>query len=639
MKALFFSILLSTLFAQIASAQNYAVKDIPDSLKSGADAIIRNWETKFEINDVESAIYTVRKVITILNEDGRGFGDFVTLYDKLNKIRKIRVAVYDANGKVIERVKGSDINDRNYTDAGSVYDDYRVKYYFPEELDFPYTVETEFEIVKKSSISYPSWNPQRSSRLAVEQASLEVTVPKEIELRFMEFNYENPEGNNAQKIDQGETEFYQWELKNLKAMKREARGVSVGDLSPKVLIAPTRFSMEGYEGTMDTWKNFGLWVKKLNTGRDKLTPEVENEVKALVAGVDDPREKVKKVYQYMQSNTRYVSIQLGIGGFQTFEAADVCVNGYGDCKALTNYTYSLLKSVGVKSYYTLVMAGDEEDDIITDFPSSQFNHVILSVPMEQDTVWLECTSQKSPFNFLGGFTSDRHVLMITEEGGRLVKTPTYTEEMNTQVSNVSLVLDEEGNATAGVKTVYRGRQYDDYFGINDQGKEEQRKFLLNKVDIPAFDLVSFSFNEEKSEDPFLEENIDLNLRRYASISGKRLFFNPNIMNRYTYIPPRNENRQSAIISRYAYTDVDSIAIKIPESFRLEFTPEPVSFESEFGKYEVSYDFDPDKNELLYVRHIQIYKGRFSPESYNEYRNFRKRIVKADKAKLIIIGNT
>ena len=65
----------------------------------------------------------------------------------------------------------------------------------------------------------------------------------------------------------------------------------------------------------------------------------------------------------MQNNTRYISIQLGIGGWRPFEAAYVASKGYGDCKALSNYMYSLLKEAGILSYYTLVKAGAGEEDI------------------------------------------------------------------------------------------------------------------------------------------------------------------------------------------------------------------------------------------------------------------------------------
>jgi hypothetical protein len=334
-----------------------------------------------------------------------------------------------------------------------------------------------------------------------------------------------------------------------------------------------------------------------------------------------------------------VSIQLGIGGFQPFEASNVAENGYGDCKALTNFTYSMLKEIGVESFYTLIRAGRSADDILTDFPSSQFNHVILSVPMEKDTVWLECTSQKAPFNFLGGFTSDRHGLMITEEGGVLVKTPEYTAERNAQFRNMHVEFDTRGNAKAKVVTSYRGRQYDDNSFLASKGKEDQRKFLLNNIDVPAFDLGEFKYQEQKSENPELREEFDLSMRKYASVTGKRLFFTPNILSRTGYKPPKDEDRKSAVINRYNYNDIDSVTFKLPEDYRLEFEPDPVALSSEFGEYKVSYDFNPETNELTYVRYIKVYKGTFPANSYSEFRDFWRKVSRSDKSKLVLIGNT
>lgn len=615
--------------------QTYAVDRIPPVLKKNADAVIRIWETRFDIEDREMASYQVKKAITVLNEDGTDWGEFIEAYDKLDKIRRIKINIYNAKGKLEKRVKSGEIEDIGYTSAGSVYDDNRLKAYVPYGVETPYTVEIEFEKLKKSSLFYPRWNVRRGSGISVENASMVVNAPDGYGIRYHQEDY-----NSEPRISkQAGVTKYLWEIKNLPAIKREFRGPGVSSRSPRVILAPTDFSMEGYEGSMETWKDFGLWIKQLNANRDRLPAELAREINDLVKDAPDDLEKIKRIYSYLQSNTRYVSIQLGIGGFQPFEASHVAENGYGDCKALTNFTYSMLKSVGIKSFYTLIRAGDNADDIITNFPSSQFNHVILSVPMEKDTVWLECTSQQAPFNFLGGFTSDRHGLMITENGGVLVKTPEYTAEQNSLLRTIEIDIDEEGNAKAKILTRYRGRQYDDNYFLVSKGKDDQRKFLLNTIDIPAFDLGDFKYEELKTDQPELTEEFDLTLRKYASITGKRLFFTPNLLSRYISAPPKNEDRKSAIINRYNYKDIDTITFKLPEEYRLEFQPEPVDIKSEFGEYKLTYDFDPETNELTYVRYIKVFKGTFPANSYADFRNFWRKVSRSDKSKLVLIGST
>ena len=164
------------------------------------------------------------------------------------------------------------------------------------------------------------------------------------------------------------------------------------------------------------------------------------------------REFVGEVYSHMQAKTRYVSIQLGIGGFQSLPASLVDEKGYGDCKALTTYMKSMLDSKGINSNYILVRAGSDVPDVKKEFPSNQFNHVFLGIPTEQDTILIECTSQASPVDYIGTFTDDRNVLWVEKGGSKIIRTPTYSEDDNKIIKEATVFIDEEGNGVVNLKS-------------------------------------------------------------------------------------------------------------------------------------------------------------------------------------------
>jgi hypothetical protein len=341
----------------------------------------------------------------------------------------------------------------------------------------------------------------------------------------------------------------------------------------------------------------------------------------------------------MQSKTRYVGIQLGIGGYQPFDATMVDKTGYGDCKALSNYMVSLLEVVGINAHYTLVRAGANRAGIDIAFPSSQFNHVIVAVPQLSDTIWLECTSQTNPFGYMGEFTGDRHALMITDHGGKIVKTPRYRAEDNVQLRTGNVYLDLSGNAKATVQTTYRGLQYENNNldrVLNDQF-DGQKKWIQNNVSIPSFDVTNFKMVNNKDIIPSAVVKTDLTLQRFAIVSGKRIFITPNLMNRSTYALDKLDARKSTIVWRSPFTAIDTIKYNLPEGIYPEFLPEAVNVKSRFGEYQSSYTVD--QHQLIYIRRFKMERGEYPPDAYNEFAEFFKNVNKADNTKLVFLSKT
>jgi hypothetical protein len=613
-------------------AQSYEANKIRKELSENTDAVFRLYEQKTEVISEGKHKMYIHYAVTILNKNGEGYNRIALNYDdKLVRVNGIQGNLYDENGERVNRIKREDIFERISTSGGTLYDNNKVKVAYLEHKSFPYTVEFEYEYIFDGNLYFYDFMPIRSSKISLEKGSFEVVTSNELDIRYKSNAIAKPsvsesEGNKN----------YKWSLANIPSFEYEEMG-RFRSLLPSVNIAPIKFEIEGYSGKMETWKDFGHFFGELSKGRQEISGDLSVKVADLVAGKESVKEKAKVVYQYLQENTRYVSVQLGIGGWQTFPASYVHENGYGDCKALTNFTKSMLAEVGVESYYALVEAGDFPDPIDIDFPKNQFNHVILCVPTKQDTVWLECTSQTNPFNYLGSFTSDRDVLLVTEDGGEVVHTPTYGNEDNMQIRKTDMIINADVTGSLKVVSTSTGLQQERYPNYLTKDKTEQKEMLNKLFNIPSSHIESFSFDWEKEQIPVFRIEAEVKLDKAGSKNGKRLFIQPNLITKVKYIPESNDDRKSDIIINIGFIDIDTVNITLPENYHPEYSPKPKNIKSVFGEY--STETKIEGNQLIYIRRFEESKGTYPKESYPELIDFYKKIVKADKTKVVLVDKT
>jgi hypothetical protein len=631
-----FSILVLALLSAfpVKAADDFSVSRIPAHLFKNANAVVRVDELEFEIINKGRTVQRSRYVITILNEKADGFASFSEYYTKHRKINHLEGFLYDAAGKQLSKLKMKDAQDLSLTDEGTLADDNRMKQFGFSYRVYPYTVEFISEVEQTSTLFFPTWVGQPGELVSVQSSWVSVTSPLDYQYRFKSFNYK---GEPATQRD-SKTKTDTWKVTDLAAFKREPYSPLMHEYVPTVILGPTDFKVEDYEGNMSSWIEFGKFVNTLRSGRDELPENVKGTVRELTRDLPDAISKIKVLYQYLQKNTRYISIQLGIGGWQPFDAKFVASKAYGDCKALANYMYSLLKEVSIPSYYALVKAGARQNFLNVDFPSQQFNHVILCVPLAKDTVWLECTSQSLPAGYLGDFTNDRPALLISEKGGEMVMTKRYPFTENLQARRIDAVLDESSGLNLKVATNYSGLQMDNVHGlINSLSKEKIREYLQEGLDFPTYDISSFSYKERKSFDPAISEELEIKVSSYATQTGKRIFIVPNVMNRWSRRLTSSEERKFDVVLTQGFQDVDSITIEIPQGYSAESIPAELNLKTPFGVY--ASKTLVEGNKIIYYRRFIHHEGRFPAASYNELVKFYEQVYKADRSKLVLVRNS
>ncbi|HXB91570.1 MAG TPA: DUF3857 domain-containing protein, partial [Puia sp.] len=443
------ALLLASCFAE---AQSFPTAAIPDSLRKHARVVVRESEIVLEVRSPGKAIEKEHYVYTILNQNGDNLAGFNFGYSKFTDISSVSGVLYDSTGKTVKKAKRKDMEDRSYFDGFSLVMDARYLEHDFYCRNYPYTVDYQEESEMNGVLGFEKWMPLISPGISTQHSKYTIIAPKDYQVRYRLLNGAAP----PVITEAGDKKIYTWEARNLPARSRETSGPRWADLVPVVLTAPSDFEAQGYKGNMSSWENYGKFIEQLRNGRDQLPEETKRQVHALTDTIKDPRQKVYALYRYMQQNTHYISIQLGIGGWQPFPADYVATKKYGDCKALSNFMIALLKEAGITGKYVEIRAEADAPPIIDDFPCFQFNHVICCVPMDKDTIWLECTSQTVSPGYMGSFTGDRKALLTDETGGHVVQTPSYTSADNTQCRVVDAQITPEGDLDASIHTLYSG---------------------------------------------------------------------------------------------------------------------------------------------------------------------------------------
>jgi len=605
----------------------YDVAKIPEELKKEAVAVVRNEEQFFDIKGIGSAQYDYKIAITILNKAGDDFGEMAEVYDKFTSIYNIKATLYDATGKKVKDYKSSDIKDQSLISDFSIFEDNRLKLLKFVSLTYPYTVEYSFSQDFKGVLSFPSWRDLKGFAVAVEKSAYTIQKNKDYKMRFL-----TSSGLKTDSLVLGDKVQYKWKSVNVPAIAGEPLSTGIDNVSNWVKASPNQFEYDGSTGDFDNWKNFGSWIYKLNEGGNKLPDATKLLVQNLIKEAKTPKEKIRILYNHLQQNTRYVSVQLGIGGFRPILAEKVAQVNYGDCKALSNYMKALLNEAGIAS--NLIVIGNGMPSLNTNYSSiGQANHMILCVPLANDTTFLECTSQYKPMGFIGYSNSDRNVLMVTESGGKIVHTPSYNAKDNYQIRKTNITFAEDGSANLDMKSIYGNAQFEENFDMMLKEPVDQRKIIIENNNIPGAELLTYKYEQKDKTLPVMNEEISFKTNQLLTKGGDKVFLTLNQTNRKENVPLKVENRKTYFAVPFSYNDEDEINYTLPKGYMVEFIPKDISITSEFGTY--SAKFVSRDNTITYIRKQMMNNKKYPPEKYNEYVDFYKKIYQADKQKAVL----
>lgn len=613
----------SSSFSTGDSYTEYAVATIADSLLSKADVVVRLDSSLVYCRGTSGYSMYSKEVITIMNRIGSEYADFQIATNRNLELKSYSAIILDKNGNVVKKLSKKDLQKTQLSQA--YFDDYTT-WYLSEPYDrYPYTIITETTVVQSNGFfSFPQWTLPHTPGVSVERSVYTISTPQNYIFNSKTINCA-PEFAASQN---GDRNVYTWKFAPLKSPEREPFLMPVEKRIPTVLASPADFNYYGIPGNASTWEEYGNWQMHLLVERDELPEPLVAQIHALTDKLSTCYDKAKALYDYMLFSTRYVSIQIGIGGLRPMSAKEVFNTKFGDCKALANYYISMLKEIGIKACY--VETGTDCIDFPCEFATpSSTNHAIVKIPAEENDplpdgdIWVECTSAYNPFGYIHSKIAGHDALCYYNGYAKVEKLPRNLDSLNRTVSNIHVTISAKDSTLMEIEDTYSGEMAEDLFTFGDLSKEDMEKYLKNSLDLPLAKIYDIRFSLTGDRYPQFKIKFKASTPTYGSSSQSRMFIplSPFGLSAYKL----KKERHAPIYVETGFNRIEHITMDIPQGYELEGGNVNQQMGNGFGGGNTEMKKEGQQIRILVERNVS--SGTFSekeyPQLYKLYEFFRK----------------
>ncbi len=370
--------------------------------------------------------------------------------------------------------------------------------------------------------------------------------------------------------------------------------------------------------TFKNWEAVGAWYQGLES--DRIVPDAAVKAKAaeLTAGKITEEEKVQAVYGYVATQIRYIGVAFGIGRYQPHHAGEVLENQYGDCKDKHTLLAAMLTASGLHPDAVLIGAGVRFNEAVPS-PSS-FNHLITTVSVDGQPVWLDSTEEVAPYRALSYVIRDRKALVVPDAGvAKIETTPADLPFPSFEKLNSVGTLDKEGTTNSHLTWTFRGDtelimrsafrqispgQYGDLVQRISQGMgwvgTTSNPDVSKPEDTAQAMTVSYDYKREKTGDWG-------NLKILAQIGPAEL---PQI--------DEKEPPVQAVELGVPRLMTSNSAMKLPVGWGAVL-PDPIHTKSVYATFDETYRFE--KGTLFAERRVEILKETVPLAEWKSYKEW------------------
>jgi Domain of Unknown Function with PDB structure (DUF3857)/Transglutaminase-like superfamily len=602
------------------------------------DGVVLLDDTTYVVTSPDEYVEHYRKVVKILRPEGREAGDFTVHFRGREKVLSLHVWSVDKDGREYE-VKDKDFVERGV--AGyALYDDVRMRTARAPAANPGTVVAFEYEVRRQPLINQlDDWFQEK---MPMHEARLALELPAGWEYKT---SWAGVAPVEAVHVSATRSE---WTVHDLPGIQPEEMRPPVGALAARVNI--TYFGPGVMQQANASWDGIGRWYNVLIQGRRDPSPEITAKAAELTTGKSDFDGKVRALATFMQTDIRYVAIEIGIGGYQPHPASDVFRARYGDCKDKATLLSSLLQTVGIRSDYLII--DTERGSVRPELPSPYFDHAILAIEIPDGTstssyhsvvtarsgkryLIFDPTDPYTPVGELRGELQDTYALLVTEKGGELIHTPLAAPDVNLFTRSGRFTLSADGILTGNLIVKSAGdhavRERSLLTYKNEQERTQSLERNLNRS-LSGFHLDKLDIQQLNSPQQNLVIAMSLTAPGYSQIRGPLLLLRPRVIGEKGFFLERKP-RKYPFQFESTTREVDDYEIELPKEYAVDDVPDPVKVDVGFARYESKVEVTGSK--IRYSREF-VRKDVLVPADHTDDVRKLLGVIGADEAAVVVL---
>jgi len=547
---------------------------------------------------------------------------------------KAKTLVWEKNR--YKEIDVSDFKKNSDRDRGIFYDD---SYYYA--FDFPSVAsrnrtQLSYREVQKdprfiSGFVFVTYLPQAKTRYTI-------NATRDVELVYQVLN--DPDKKiKFKKTEKGKNVVYEWTAENMPAVRNEDEAPSLRYYAPHVVCYIKSYKANGKQMKVlsdanDLYAWYYGFVKNLN---QQTTPELSAIVDELKSKSKTEIELVKNVFYWVQDHIQYIAFEQGMRGLIPHSGTYTCEKRYGDCKDMANLIVNMLQMAGVDAYHTWIGTRDLPYRY-TEVPTPLVdNHMIATyISDEGEYYYLDATSDYTPFGYPSSMIQGKEALISKGPSSfEIREVPVLAKEKNYMTDSMKVSLD--GNAIVG-SGVSKLVGYPMVFGGYELDRAEEadvKKYVTrllgkgsNKFFLDSYKVAGLN---ERDAPTTLEYNFRI-LDYFQQIDDE-IYLNLNLNKDFYNTFINMETRKAPRESDYRYIKYETVELKIPAGYVVEYLPETARLDGPVVGYEISYHVKGDK--VIYSKKFFLDYLLLQPQQFSDWNEAIRKVSEAYKESIIL----